>query len=198
MRVANGAQGGLAVPEDRKRVEELFPELQEFRDRNLAERVADLLVWLWRDSGWEDLQAVPYLVEAPEISLVTHIRFVARGALLLGDLCVDMLGWTVDRDLLLATALLHDASKPKEYQRAENGFGKSDVGRKLTHGVYATAIALQHGLPFELVHLIHSHTPMAAVEPKRVEGWIVRAVDNAMAEGRLGMSIGRYVKGYND
>jgi putative nucleotidyltransferase with HDIG domain len=187
-----------ARPEDRRRICELFPELTEFRDRELAERVTDLLVWVWRDSGWDDLAAVPYLVEAPELNLVTHVRFVAQGALLLGDLCAKMLGWPVDRDLLLATALLHDASKPKEYQRTEAGYGKSEVGRKLTHGVYATAMALQAGLPFELVHLIHSHTPMAAVEPKRVEGWIVRAVDNAMAEGRLGMSIARYVQHYND
>ncbi len=198
MGVVTHSAAGHASPEDRRRIQELFPELKEFRDRELAGQVADLLVWLWRDSGWEDLEAVPYLVEAPELNLVTHIRFVARGALLLGDLCAEMLGWPVDRDLLLAAALLHDASKPKEYQRADGGYGKSEVGRKLTHGVYAAAIAMQRGLPFEIVHLIHSHTPMAAVEPKRVEGWIVRAVDNAMAEGRLGMSIDRYVKGYND
>ena len=185
-------------PDDRRRIQELFPEVAEIQDRDLAERVVDLLAWFWRDSGWDDLADVPYLVEAPQINLVTHVRFVARGALLLADLCTKILGWTVDRDLLLATALLHDASKPKEYQRTEHGYGKSEVGRKLTHAVYAAAIAMERGLPFELVHLIHSHTPMAAVEPKRVEGWIVRAVDNVMAEGTRGMSIDRYVKGYND
>jgi putative nucleotidyltransferase with HDIG domain len=197
MRAAKTPKQGVASAEDRQRVRALFPEIEEFKDRDLAEQVVDLWVWLWRDSDWKDLEAVPYLVETPEITLVTHIRFVARGSLLLGDLCAEMLGWSVDRDLLLATALLHDASKPKEYQPAQSGCGKSEVGRKLTHGVYAAAIAMQHGFPLDLVHLIHSHTPMAAVEPKRVEGWIVRAVDTAMVEGRLGMSIGQYVKGYN-
>lgn len=189
---------GRASPEDCRRIRDLFPELAEFRDRGLAERVADLLAWFWRDSGWEDLEAVPYLVEAPEISLVTHVRFVARAALLLADLWTEMLGRSIDRDLLLAAALLHDASKPKEYERRERGYGKSEVGRKLTHAVYAAAIAMQRGLPLDLVHLVHSHTPMAAVEPQRVEGWILRAADTVMAEGTLGMSIDRYVKGYND
>ena len=46
--------------------------------------------------------------------------------------------------------------------------------------------------PDEPVHLIHGHTPLAAIAPKRVEGRIVRAVDDAMAESRLGMSFGRY------
>lgn len=196
MHIAIRSEKGQTDPEDRRRILQLLPELAEIRDEDLASKVADLLVWFWRDSGWEDLEAVPYLVEASHISFITHVRFVARGALRLADLCTEMLGWPVDRDLLLAAALLHDASKPKEYQRTESGYCKSDVGRKLTHGVYAAAVVLENELPFELAHLIHSHTPMAAVEPQRVEGWILRAVDNVMAEGTLGISIGRYVKDY--
>lgn len=183
--------------DDRAVVQKLFPEIAEFHDPALGETVADLWVYFWRQSRWENLESVPYLIETPEISLVTHIRFVAQGSLALGDLCKDLLNWPIDRDLLLAAALLHDASKPMEYQPTEHGYAKTEIGQKLTHAVYATAICLQQKLPFDLVHLIHSHTPMAAVEPKRVEGWILRAVDNAMAEGRLGMSLSRYLESYN-
>ena len=98
---------------------------------------------------------------------------------------------------ILAAALPHDASKPLEYQLSKNGYEKPEIGKRLTHAVYATAPCLQTKLPFDLVHLVHSRTLMAGVEPQRVEGWILRAVDNAMAEGRLGMSIARYVAGYN-
>jgi len=196
MQAGKKSKEATVSAEDRKRVQALFPELKEFKDRHLAQQVVDLWVRLWRESGWDDLEDVPYLVETPGITLVAHIRFVARGSLLLGDLCAEMLGWSVDRDLLLATALLHDVSKPKEYEPVKGGCRKSEVGKKITHGVYGAAIAMQQGLSLDLVHLIHSHTPMAHVEPKRVEGWIVRAVDTAMIEGLLGKSIGQYVKNY--
>ncbi len=185
------------TPDDQATIERVFPELGELRDRQLAHTVRDLWVLFWRRSSWETLEAVPYLLEAPDLSLITHVRFVAKGCLALGDLCADLLQWSIDRDLLLAAALLHDASKPMEYRLTKAGYEKTELGKQLTHAVYATALCLQAQLPFDLVHLVHSHTLMAGVEPQRVEGWILRAVDNAMAEGRLGMSISRYVAGYN-
>jgi putative nucleotidyltransferase with HDIG domain len=186
----------LIVDADREAMHKALPELDLIEDQALRSRVLDTLTALWRDSDWEDLESVPYLTDFPEISWVQHTRFVAAATAAAVDVYVRLLDRPLDRDLAVAAALLHDGSKFQEYERTADGYGKSELGRKLQHSAYAAHVALNHGLPLDLVHLIASHTPMSFVNPQRPEGWIVREADAMMLEALVNKTSHQYVAGY--
>ena len=181
---------------DRAQLRRALPEIDLIADEALRAQVADTLIVLWKESGWDDLYAVPYLTELPEVSWVQHTRFVAAGTARMVDLYKEITGRALDRDLAVAAALLHDGSKFQEYARAEAGYVKSELGLKLQHSFCVAHVALERGLPLDLVHLIASHTPMCFVPPRLPEGWIVREVDALMLEALLNTSQHNYVSGY--
>ena len=95
----------------------------------------------------------------------------------------------ISMDVLLAGALVHDASKLYEYgatgDDAEPGevddAGKTAIGRLLGHPHYGVHVAAAAGLPVEVQHLVLAHSPRSAVEPATMEAEIVTRVDRAAA-----------------
>jgi len=181
---------------DRMVIKEALPELDLIGDEDLRDKTTEALTLLWKESNWDDIYVVPYLTERPEVSWVVHTRFVARGSATMAGLFKELTGKEYDRDLIVAAALLHDASKFQEYAKTDDGYDKSELGYKIQHSLYAAHVALNVGLPLDVVHLIVSHTPMAFVKPKLPEGWILREVDGLMLETLMNMSIDQYVSGY--
>ncbi|HXZ38961.1 MAG TPA: HD domain-containing protein [Thermodesulfobacteriota bacterium] len=63
------------------------------------------------------LDSVPFSPEVSGVSLVEHIRFVLKAALFIFGQLEKAHGYKIDRDLLIAAALLHDLGKIFEYRR---------------------------------------------------------------------------------
>jgi hypothetical protein len=112
---------------DDAHVEATFPELDAIDDPELRAGV----VAAWRDAatdaGVTDLDAVPWLppVERDlgivgEERLVDHVRDVTACARALAATLADRRGADVDRDLLVAGALVHDVSKLAEFDGHES------------------------------------------------------------------------------
>jgi 3'-5' exoribonuclease len=99
-------------------------------------------------------------------------------------------GGAVDRDLLLASAILHDVGKIYELTW-ERGFDYADAGRLLGHITQGVLFVEEHieqipdfppGLRMELLHNILSHHGEyewgSPRRPKTVEAMILHAVEN--------------------
>jgi len=156
-------------------VRALFPEVEEIRDAALADKIVQLWTRVWVESGWSDLRDVPKNDQIRDVSLVQHVRGVTRAAQALARIAVELYpGVSIDMDVLIAGALLHDASKPLESAPS----GKTHAGKLLPHAYLAAHFALEAGLPHEIVHIILTHSKnSSAVPPKTYEGLIVHYAD---------------------
>lgn len=160
----------------------VLPELEDVGDEDLREGVADAWATAAADNDVDDLRALPWLppverdlgVEPGAETLVDHVRTVARGAVALAE-AIDR---PVDADLLLAGALVHDVSKPYEF----DGRASTPVYELLGHPYYGVHVVAAAGLPVELAHVVLSHSHRTAVEPAFLEAALVARADAAAAD----------------
>jgi hypothetical protein len=163
-----------------ERVRELFPLVAEIADADLQQAVVEIWVEAWDESEWPDVADAPKGVYGggPVRSLVEHVTGVAAGALAYARCMEEVHGWSYDRDLLLAAALLHDTSKVVETAPGPDGTPVvSEFGRLVQHGVWTAQRILNRGLGLDLAHMVVSHTPMSRTRPLNPEGIILYYVD---------------------
>ena len=137
-------------------VERIFPEIANIEDAELRRKVARAWELAAEERGWseEDLANIPFTLLIPtKKSLVEHTRRVTRMAMAIADARGDL-----NRDLLIAGALLHDVGKLLEYEKADDGVRKSEYGRRIRHPVSGAMLAEKVGLPLEVSHIIASHS----------------------------------------
>lgn len=159
------------------RVRELLPEIGDIKDPVLAEKVTALWVRAWNESEWETLDAVPKNDRLPEVTLIAHVRGVTRASQALARVAMELYdGVEIDMDLITASALLHDVSKPLE----NSPEGKTKVGKLFPHAHLGAQMAHEAGLPDELVHIIVTHSRNSSpMPPSTYEGLIVHYADYA-------------------
>jgi putative nucleotidyltransferase with HDIG domain len=167
----------------RKQLETLLPEIQLIGDAKLREQTT--LVWLEAMKRArltiEDLPGMPFtlLIPQTEVNLIQHTRAVTLTALRIADVLVKEYGKRVviDRDVLLAGAILHDVGKLFEYKREKGKFVKSRNGDLLRHPISGAAFAYQHGLPQEVLHIIAAHSKEGDGARRTIEAIIVNHAD---------------------
>ena len=150
-----------------------LPELEQIE--NEAYRIAVVDIWeeTLNVSTWDDLNSVPKSGDVTEYSNLQHTRSVTRQALACADVIEQIHNISVDRDVLITAALLHDVSKFFEYEKS----GKTEYGKLMQHGFYAVQKAIEHKLPLSIQHLIVTHTGLSKVMPQTVEALILHYVD---------------------
>lgn len=164
-------------------VRDAFPELDDIDDADLAERVAQV----WADglaaSDFETLEAVPfspkYEADIGDVRLVDHTRDVTRWAATLADAAVSLQGVALDRDIVLAGALLHDVSKLHEY----SAYGDETFGDHVPHPYYGVHMVAAAGLPTPIQHIVVSHSGSTPVEPRSIEAKLVEYGDLLAVHG---------------
>ncbi|MHA1214778.1 MAG: HDIG domain-containing metalloprotein [Candidatus Hodarchaeales archaeon] len=164
-------------------VRRVFEEqLEKISDHNLRDKVVDVIVealTIGNDGrGWKSMD-FPFTLLIPnlDVTYADHVRIVTDLAIQNGDLLLKN-GVTVNMDVLIASALLHDVGKPLEY-RLENGHViKSETGKRLRHPVTGAALAMKHELPEEVVQNIYQHSWEGERGPERTpEGEILHHCD---------------------
>ncbi|MDZ7294637.1 MAG: HD domain-containing protein [candidate division KSB1 bacterium] len=148
-------------------VEELqdgFPEINTISDSLLREKVAAVIADALSRGGWsvQDLATMPFTLLIPNcrVSYLTHVRAVTRVAIETARVLREHYQGhlTLNMDVLVAGALLHDVGKLLEFRRDQGGaFVKSAGGKLLRHPFSGAALAAAHGLPDEVVHIIAVH-----------------------------------------
>jgi len=164
------------MEELRRGVRESLPEIGLIEDSALREQVVDLHAVALAETDFKRIDEIP-ASGVPESPLMTrgtqadHYRGVATMAVGMAKGLEEVMGGIgIDYDLLVAAALVHDVGKAFEFAGWERW--KRERRRKgspsLRHPVYGAHLALQLGLPEEIVHCVAAHPYMG-------EGQFVRA-----------------------
>lgn len=167
----------------REKILELLPDIGQIADPGLRELTLKIWFEAVKKGGWSepDLARMPFtlLLKTVSVSLVKHTRNVTRTAVGIGDvLGKEYAGKVrVDRDALLAGALLHDVGKLFEYTLENGAFVKSRAGDLLRHPISGAAFAYQFGLPEEIVHIIAAHSKEGDGGRRTIEAIIVNHAD---------------------
>ncbi len=150
--------------EHAKELQQLFPEIHTIGDAALREKVLAVMADALARGGWsvQDLASMPFTLLIPncKVSYLTHVRAVTQVATETAKVLQALYGehLTLNMDRLVAGALLHDVGKLLEFRRDESGaFVKSAGGKLLRHPFSGAGLAMAHGLPEEVVHIIAVH-----------------------------------------
>lgn len=167
----------------------LFPQIDDVQDPVLRRAIIDIWIEVGAECAWQRFEDVPKsLGQERSRPLVDHIRGVTRMALALADAAAVEHGPRCNRDYLLAACLLHDVSKPLEFEpdpegRPTNGPAmparKSALGRNMQHAVYATHKIFAHSLPLEIANIVVTHTHESNVRGTSLEAALLFYADYA-------------------
>lgn len=165
-------------------VQEAFgDQLAQISDENLKQKVIDVCVEALKIGndgvGWKNMD-FPFTLVIPgvKVTFLNHVKIVTDLALQSATI-LEKQGIPINRDILIASAILHDIGKPLEFAMASNGeVVKSNVGKRLRHPVTGAGLAMKHGLPYEVVQNIYQHSWEGEKGPGRtIEGEIVHRCD---------------------
>ncbi len=161
----------------------------EIREEGLRRMVRELMEDPTTSLGGErlSLEECPggaYQHHSYEGGLLEHTVATTRIALTLCDLVEEVYGGEVDRDTVLAGALLHDVMKCYSYAwRGDGGFITSPMGERVDHLTLLVAEMYRRGFPLEVIHVAASHHgDISPVKPKTLEALIVSIADMADSE----------------
>ena len=136
-------------------------------------------------SGWKSHHAYPG-------GLVTHVAVFLKTALGIYDAYEQFYGYRMNRDLIVAAAMIHDAQKPWVFQWNADAscFPESPIAGTGSHHTLSLADAIHRKLPAELIVSIaccHMHPGFPAQEAE-VVGWLKAAsIMNGVDPVRLGL-----------
>lgn len=155
-------------------IEKSFPELALIQDKELRKNV----VTVWKtasDRGhWQRLQDIPFtLLFANSGLLVDHTRRMTN----LAWVVVNARKEPLNKDYLVAGALLHDVGKLLEYEMKDGKIVKSSFGEKTRHPAAGAQLAEACGLPKEVVHIIAAHSHEGDTMNRTPEAVIVHHCD---------------------
>ena len=150
-------------------ITELFPDLAQIRDAGLRDKVAAV----WSESlttgcggkGWtfDELRAVKFTLLAGDIEMtfVEHLNSCARQCIAIADVLEKSFRCDIpiQRDYLIAGALLADVGKPLEFDKDRSGkVIQGKFGQQVRHPFSGVALAYKHGIPGEVMHIIATHS----------------------------------------
>jgi putative nucleotidyltransferase with HDIG domain len=155
-------------------IEKSFPELGWIQDTDLRKKV----VTVWKtaaDRGhWVRLTDVPFtLLFENSGLLVDHTRRMTKLAWNAASTREEHL----DKDSLVAGALLHDVGKLLEYEMKNGKIAKSAFGEKTRHPAAGAQLAEECKLPKDVVHIIAAHSHEGDTMNRTPEAIIVHHCD---------------------
>jgi len=165
-------------------VAKLLPEVDEISDSTLRDQVLACWVEAVEFRGWTEdlLRNIPFtlLAQNVKITFIDHVRAVCRMCLACDDVLKEVHGkrrTPVNRDYLIAGALLADVGKLMEYEIVDGKPIKSDYGKHIRHPFSGVGLAFKHGLPSEVMHVIATHSKEGAGEKLLPESIIFHHCD---------------------
>jgi len=161
----------------------IMPEFKLIENADIKEKTINVWIEAMKKGGWtfDELRQMPFtlLIERTSVNVIEHTRAVTRCALEIAEVFAKEYDEKirVNRDYLLAGALLHDVGKLFEYKKVKGKFVESEEGKLLRHPISGATFASQHGLPQEVIHIIVSHSKEGDGARNTVEAVIVNHAD---------------------
>jgi putative nucleotidyltransferase with HDIG domain len=143
---------------------DLIPEFDSILDQDLRHKT--LAVWEEAlDAGGmsvESLQRLPYtlLIQDVEITFPEHVSVVCRLCMAMDEVLRQAYGdrYKIDRDTLIAGALLADVGKLLEFEFDGDEVRWSETYRYLRHPFTGVALCYKHSLPDAVMHIVATHS----------------------------------------
>ncbi len=176
------------MPYTAKQIAELFPDINAITDVPLREKVAAV----WSEAietgaggkGWtfDELRAIPFTLLAGDIDLrfIEHLNSCIRQCILIADTLETVYSGKVpvNKDTLIAGAMLADVGKPLEFDRDASGkLVKGRFGEMLRHPFSGVALCYKHDLPPEVMHIVATHSHEGDKAERTIESIIFHHAD---------------------
>lgn len=161
----------------------VVPEFNHIQDQELRRKA--MAVWneVLEIGGWslDDLARMPFTLLAEEVtvSFPEHVRTVCRLCIAMEEVLKDAYGdrYPIDRDTLIAGALLADVGKLIEFREVEGRYEWADMYRYLRHPFTGVGLCFKHGLPPAVMHIVATHSWEGAKFTRRPESIIFHHAD---------------------
>ncbi len=141
----------------------LFPDFHLIQDLTLRQKSLDVWIESIERGGWkvEDLKRIPFTLLIPDctVNIIDHTRSVTLTAIEAAKILTQFNGggYQINMDILISGGLLHDVGKILEYENHPQAIRKSTTGKLLRHPFSGAGLAMKHGLPDKVVHIIAVH-----------------------------------------
>ncbi|RLE50269.1 MAG: dihydroneopterin 2',3'-cyclic phosphate phosphodiesterase [Candidatus Methanomethylicota archaeon] len=117
------------------------------------------------------------------MGLIQHTLSCVKLALALCDSIEKVYGGKVNRDIVIASALLHDIYKFYSYQESDQGYMSSKLGERLDHLSLAIGELYRRSFPLEVIHAVVAHHGKSSpITPRTIEALVVHLADKIDSE----------------
>jgi putative nucleotidyltransferase with HDIG domain len=161
----------------------LWPELEWIQDPKLRQSVTETWVLAFERSPLEpaDLDEIPFTLLVPDCpaTFMEHKRCVVHIARKAAESMDEFMGnsLAIDRDTVIAGAILADVGKLLEYEKVDGKAVQSARGKALRHPFTGVALALECGVPDDVCHIIAAHAAEGDLVKRTTEAIIVHHAD---------------------
>ncbi len=162
---------------------EIWPELGWIEDDELQGKTLATWRLAFERSplGPKDLLEIPFTlhVENCEVSFMAHKRLVVQIALQCAEKIGQFMGeaMPLDRDTLIAGAILADVGKLLEYEKVGGQVRQSRRDQYLRHPFTGVGLAQECGVPAEVCHIIATHAGEGNLVRRSPEAYVVHHAD---------------------
>jgi putative nucleotidyltransferase with HDIG domain len=159
---------------EKRDIENCFSELAWIQNKDLRKKVVDVWKTAADRGKWQRLQEIPFtLIFENSGLLVDHTKRITTLVRNVGNTREEHL----NKDHLIAGALLHDVGKLLEYEMKDGKIVKSKFGEKMRHPAAGAQLAEECMLPKEVVHIIAAHSHEGDTMNRTAEAIIVHHCD---------------------
>ena len=150
----------------REELIENMPEFNLIEDKELRENTISVWEEAVNNRNWtaEELLGIPFtlLIDNVKVMFLEHVRTVCKMCVACDEVLTEAYGdrkTPINRDILVAGALLCDVGKLMEYDKENGKVVKSKHGKYLRHPFSGVGLCFKYNIPDEVMHLIavHSH-----------------------------------------
>jgi putative nucleotidyltransferase with HDIG domain len=145
-------------------ITDVIPEFALIRDPKLRKNAINCWEDTLKQTGYKpaDLKKIPFtpLIRNNLISLAQHMSSLAKQC----AACADIINksyhgaFRVNKDYLIAAALLHDVGKLRGIVKRGKKWIEGKKEKLVHHSMSSAAICLAHNMPEEVVHAIAVHS----------------------------------------
>ncbi|MFH0897878.1 MAG: HD domain-containing protein [Candidatus Bathyarchaeota archaeon] len=170
---------------------ELRRTANKIKDKSLRDKVINLIQnpemhiggKIYEGSSLEISPASRNRHHSYEGGLIQHIISSSTIAITLCDIVERIYRGRVDRDIVLASVIIHDLMKPLTYKlREDGGYDTSLLGEQMDHLTLIVSKLIERGFPLEIVHAVTAHHGRnGPSSPRTVEALICFLADSTDA-----------------
>lgn len=166
-----------------EQVKKIWPEIELISDLQIREKVLNCWIYAIENSvlSVDDLDTIPFslLIKNCNVSFLNHKRTCVQLAIEMANIMKNNFGdeIKINMDYLIAGAILIDVGKLIEYDKVDGKIITSKAGELVRHPFSGQAIAARFDLPYEIQHIIATHSKEGDLGKRTIESIIVHHAD---------------------